>query len=94
MRRAIVAEQHHVIVEIHRVKFRKRAARAKRIQNFHRLRVFHFAFPRHRHVSRRQQGVSGDHGCDDIFVIIAARSFVIIGERAELMPLDKGVEGA
>ena len=59
MRRPVVAPQHHVVVEVQQIEFRKRPARSKRVHDLHCLNVLHLAFAGHGHVSGRQQGISG-----------------------------------
>ena len=48
--RPIMAEQHHIILEVHQIEFTERPAGAKGIHDLHRLHVLHFAFPGNRNM--------------------------------------------
>jgi hypothetical protein len=60
----VVAHEHHVVGEIHRVVFGERAARAEEVQDLHGLRVLHLVFAGHRDAAGGEQRGAEDDGRD------------------------------
>ena len=71
--------QHHVILEVHRIGFRKRPSGTELGHNLHRFGIFHFALARHRDILARQQRIPGDHRRHDVLIVVAAGAFIIVG---------------
>ena len=70
MARAVVAEQDDVLAEIGGVVFGKGTSNSKSVHDFHGLGILDLVFAGHGNTSSREQGITKDHGCHDILVLI------------------------
>ncbi len=91
--RAVMAEQDDVLAEIGGVVFRKGTANSKSVHDFHGLGILDLVFAGHGNTSSCEQGITKDHACHDILVLIRTSAHVVVGHRAEAVLLDELVEG-
>ena len=92
MARSVVTPKHHLVLEVHCVRFREGAAGSQQGHQLHGLHVLHLALPCGGNAAPRQDCASGDEGGDEVFVVVAGLTFIVIGQAAQSVPLDHLVQ--